>query len=121
MSGAGERWIDIVLSEQRLYAYEGDTVVQSFLVSTGLPNTPTLVGTYAVYVKLRWADMAGRGYYLPNVPFTMYYYKGYGIHGTYWHNNFGMPMSHGCVNMLTEEAEWLFNWSHVGIVVNVRY
>ena len=118
--GEGERWIDIVLSEQRLYAYEGQNVVRSFIVSTGKPSTPTLVGRFAVWIKLRYTDMSGPGYYLPNVPYTMYYYKGYGIHGTYWHSNFGTPMSRGCVNMVTEEAGWLYNWSHVGIMVNVR-
>ena len=121
VEGDNERWIDIVLSEQRLYAYEGDTVVRSFVVSTGLPNTPTPVGRYAVWIKLRYDDMSGPGYYLPDVPYTMYFYKDYGIHGTYWHNNFGTPMSHGCVNMITEEAGWLYDWSHVGIIVNVRY
>lgn len=120
VTGSNERWIDIVISEQRLYAYEGDTVVRSFLVSTGKPNTPTVLGTYAVWIKLRYTDMSGPGYYLKDVPYTMYFYKGYGIHGTYWHSNFGTPMSHGCVNMVTEEAGWLYNWSHVGIVVNVR-
>lgn len=119
-TGSSNRWIDIVISEQRLYAYEGDTVVRSFLVSTGKPNTPTVLGTYAVWIKLRYTDMSGPGYYLRDVPYTMYFYKGYGIHGTYWHSNFGTPMSHGCVNMVTEEAGWLYNWSHVGIVVNVR-
>jgi lipoprotein-anchoring transpeptidase ErfK/SrfK len=120
VTGSNERWIDIVISEQRLYAFEGDTVVRSFLVSTGKPNTPTVLGTYAVWIKLRYTDMSGPGYYLQDVPYTMYFYKGYGIHGTYWHSNFGTPMSHGCVNMVTEEASWLYNWSHVGIVVNVR-
>jgi lipoprotein-anchoring transpeptidase ErfK/SrfK len=120
VSGENERWIDIDLSEQRLYAYEGDRVVRSFVVSTGKSNTPTPVGTYAVWIKLRYTDMAGPGYYLKDVPYTMYFYHGYGIHGTYWHNNFGTPMSHGCVNMVTEEAAWLYDWSHVGIVVNVR-
>jgi len=55
--------------------------------------------------------MSGPGYYLPNVPYVMYFYKGYSLHGTYWHNNFGTPMSHGCVNMRTEEAKWLFEWT----------
>ena len=61
----------------------------------------------------------GTYYYLPNVPCTMYFYKGYGLHGTYWHNNFGHPMSHGCVNMKTEEACTLFDWASVGTRVNV--
>jgi lipoprotein-anchoring transpeptidase ErfK/SrfK len=65
--------------------------------------------------------MVGPGFYLPDVPYTMYFYEGYGIHGTYWHNNFGHPMSHGCVNMRTSEAEWMFNWASVGTLVNVHY
>jgi lipoprotein-anchoring transpeptidase ErfK/SrfK len=64
--------------------------------------------------------MSGPGYFLPDVPYTMYFYQDYGIHGTYWHHNFGTPMSHGCVNMVTEEARWLFNWSFVGILVNIH-
>ena len=65
--------------------------------------------------------MAGPGYYLPNVPYTMYFYQGYGLHGTYWHHNFGTPMSHGCVNLATPDAEWLYNWASVGTLVNVHY
>jgi lipoprotein-anchoring transpeptidase ErfK/SrfK len=113
-------WIDIDLSEQRLYAYDGQTMVRSFLVSTGTYLHPTPVGRYSVYIKLRYTDMAGPGYYLPDVPYTMYFYSGYGIHGTYWHDNFGTPMSHGCINMVTEEAGWLYDWSFVGITVNIH-
>ena len=116
----GQKWIDIDLSAQRLYAYQGSEVVGSFLVSTGTWQHPTPVGQYAVYIMLRYTDMSGPGYYLPDVPYTMYFYSGYGIHGTYWHSNFGTPMSHGCVNMETSEAGWLFNWSYMGILVNVH-
>ncbi len=115
----GERWILVDLSEQRLYAIDGDRLERTFVVSTGLPQTPTVVGTFRIWVKLRSTDMAGPGYYLPNVPYTMYFYQGYGIHGTYWHNNFGRPMSHGCVNMRTEDARWLFHWADVGTVVQI--
>jgi lipoprotein-anchoring transpeptidase ErfK/SrfK len=104
-----------------LYAYEGDTIVASFLVSTGVSQYPTVTGEYHIYIKLLSTDMSGPGYYLPNVPYTMYFYKGYGIHGTYWHNNFGTPMSHGCVNMYTPDAEWMFNWASEGTLVNVHY
>lgn len=55
--------------------------------------------------------MTGYNYYLPDVPYTMYFYGGYGLHGTYWHSNFGQPMSHGCVNLKTEEAKQLFEWA----------
>ena len=117
----GVRWIDVNLSQQMLYAYEGDTVVASFLVSTGVPAFPTVTGQYHIYIKLISTLMAGDTYYLPDVPYTMYFYKGYGIHGTYWHHNFGHPMSHGCVNMYTPDAEWMFYWASVGTLVNIHY
>ncbi len=117
----GERWIDVNLSEQRVYAYEGDTVVNSFIVSTGTWQTPTVTGKYKIWIKLRSAKMSGPGYYLPDVPFIMYFYKGYGLHGTYWHNNFGTPMSRGCVNLTIPDAEWLYGFASVGTVVNVHY
>ena len=66
--------------------------------------------------------MAGPGYYLPNVPYVMYFYESYGLHGTYWHHNFGTPMSHGCINFTIADAEWLFiNWVTYGTVVNIHY
>jgi len=83
-----DRWIDVDLSSQRLTAYQGKTAVFSALISGGLPNTPTVVGRFKVYVKLRTTRMRGPGYDLPGVPYTMYFYRGYAIHGTYWHSNF---------------------------------
>jgi lipoprotein-anchoring transpeptidase ErfK/SrfK len=119
--GGSGRWIDIDLSAQRLTAYSGNTPVRSTPVSTGLPYTPTPAGSYRIYVKYTATTMSGPGYYLPNVPYTMYFYRGYGIHGTYWHSNFGQPMSHGCVNLPTSEAQWLFHWASVGTLVRVHY
>lgn len=123
----GEKWIDVNLSLQTITAYEGNTAVYNAIVSTGLPRTPTVAGSYRVYVKYEATDMqggshaAGDYYYLRNVPYTMYFYRGYGIHGTYWHNNFGQPMSHGCVNLRTSDAEWFFNWAPVGTRVETHY
>jgi lipoprotein-anchoring transpeptidase ErfK/SrfK len=119
--GGGVRWIDVNLSKQTLYAYEGNTIVKSFLVSTGVKQFPTVTGQYHIYIKLLSTLMHGVGYYLPNVPYTMYFYKSYGIHGTYWHHNFGHPMSHGCVNMYTPDAKWLYYWASVGTLVNIHY
>jgi lipoprotein-anchoring transpeptidase ErfK/SrfK len=115
------RWIDVNLSQQMLYAYEDNTIVNSFPVSTGVAAHPTVTGQYYIYVKYTSTLMTGPGYYLPNVPYTMYFYEGYGIHGTYWHNNFGHPMSHGCINMYTPDAEWMFNWASIGTLVNIHY
>lgn len=119
------KWIDINLSEQRLYMKQGASTVASFLVSTG-KWAPTPTGTFAIWTKLRYTTMSGGNpalgtyYSLPNVPYTMYYYQGYGIHGAYWHNNFGQRMSHGCVNMRPEEAGIVFNWADVGTRVVVH-
>ncbi len=114
-------WIDVNLSEQQIYAYEGNLLVNSFIVSTGLPDTPTVTGEYRIYVKVPIQDMSGPGYYLPDVPWVMFFYDEYGFHGTYWHNNFGTPMSRGCVNLRIEDAEWLYNWASVGTRVSVHY
>jgi lipoprotein-anchoring transpeptidase ErfK/SrfK len=116
----GERWIDVNLATQTVTAYEGSTPVYTTLVSTGLPNTPTPVGQFSIWVKFVSDDMTGPGYYLPAVPYVMYFYGGYGLHGTYWHDNFGTPMSHGCVNLATADAEWLYNWASVGTKVVVH-
>ena len=115
------RWIDVNLTNQMVYAYEGNAIVNSFLVSTGLPETPTVTGRYRIYIKYRYKDLSGPGYYLPDVPYTMFFYEGYALHGTYWHNNFGRPMSRGCVNLSIPDSEWLYNFASVGTLVNVHY
>lgn len=115
-----ERWIDVVLSRQRLFVYQGDELIEKFVVSTGIAKYPTVKGIFNIYVKYKFADMRGDDYFLEDVPFVMYFYEDYGIHGTYWHDNFGTPMSHGCVNLRTEDAKWLFNYVNVGTKVRVR-
>ncbi|MEW6716272.1 MAG: L,D-transpeptidase [Chloroflexota bacterium] len=118
--GSEDRWVEVNLTTQRAYANIGTKRTRSFAVSTGTWLHPTVTGAYKIYVKYRYADMAGPGYYLPNVPYVMYFYKGYGLHGTYWHNNFGTPMSHGCINFTIEDAEWLFSFASVGTVVYIH-
>ena len=113
----GGRWIDVNLTTQTLTAYERGEPVYTALVSTGLPDTPTPVGQFFIWVKFLYDDMRGPGYDLPGVPYVMYFYGGYGLHGTYWHDNFGTPMSHGCVNLSNAAAEWLFNWASTGTKV----
>lgn len=113
------RSIVVSTENQRIYAYQDGQMVRTHLVSTGLPDTPTVKGDFSVYVKYLADDMSGPGYFLPQVPYTMYFYQGYGIHGTYWHNAFGRQMSHGCVNLPTEEAQWFFNFAEVGTPVRV--
>jgi LysM repeat protein len=119
VGGRTDKYFLVDLSDQRLYAFEGQTLVRQTLVSTGRWPTPTVLGEFKVWIKLESTRMTGPGYDLPNVPYTMYFYQGYGIHGTYWHNNFGTPMSHGCVNLPTPEAQWAFYWAEVGTSVIV--
>ncbi|MFH0943248.1 MAG: L,D-transpeptidase [Candidatus Beckwithbacteria bacterium] len=118
-----DKRIEIDLTNQRLYAYEDNNLVYNFLISSGKwGRTPT--GTFQIWTKLRYTKMEGGSkalntyYYLPNVPYTMFFYsdevpksRGFGLHGTYWHDNFGHPMSHGCINMKTEEVAQLFYWA----------
>ena len=106
-----EKWIEVNVTEQRVTAWEGNVPVMSFLTSTGLPNTPTVLGEYNIYWKLESTLMTGPDYYLPEVPYTMYFYAGYALHGAYWHDNFGNPMSHGCVNLSIDNAKEIFEWA----------
>jgi len=120
-SNNGVRWIEVNLSQQMVYAWQGDTLLNSFLASTGTWATPTVTGTFKIWNKTPIQAMSGPGYYLPNVPWVMYFYRDYGFHGTYWHNNFGTPMSHGCVNLTIPAAEWLYDFGYVGMTVKVHY
>ncbi|MEJ2441711.1 MAG: L,D-transpeptidase, partial [Patescibacteria group bacterium] len=117
-----ERWIEVDLSEQKLRAWDGNALFLETAVSTGLPWWPTPTGEFRVWLKVRFTKMeggSGRYYYnLPNVPFVMFFendsipgWRGYGLHGTYWHNDFGTQRSHGCVNLPTPVAEQLFYWT----------
>lgn len=110
----GEKHIYVNLSTQTLYAYQGSTLIMEALISSGKwGRTP--VGNFNIWEKLRSTRMSGGSgsdaYDLPNVPYVMYFYNDFGLHGAYWHNNFGHEMSHGCVNMRPVDAEALFSWA----------
>lgn len=115
--------IEVDLSRQRLYAFENGIQVFEFPVSSG-KWYPTPTGKFKIWIKLRYTKMEGGNqalgtyYYLPNVPYVMFYYndkiaksRGFSLHGTYWHDNFGHPMSHGCINMRTEDVAKLYAWA----------
>jgi LysM repeat protein len=112
--------IVVDLSDQRVYAYENGALVRNVLISSGMWYAPTVTGDFRIYLKYDSQLMTGPGYYLPGVPWVMYFYQGYSLHGTYWHSNFGTPMSHGCVNMPTPEAAWLYTWAPIGTPVHVQ-
>jgi LysM repeat protein len=114
------RSIIVDITDSRIYAYENGRLVRNVLVSTGLPATPTVQGEFSVDRKYAAQTMSGPGYYLPDVPYVMYFYGAYAIHGAYWHDNWGVPMSHGCVNLPPDEAEWFFNFAPEGTSVRVQ-
>ncbi len=112
----GVKWIDINLYEQVLQAFDGDIPVYATLVSSGLPEFETPTGLFRIWGKVKMAKMGGgqKGedyYFLEDVPYHMYFHQGYAIHGAYWHDNFGIKQSHGCVNIAPRDAYWLFDWT----------
>lgn len=119
-----EKMITVDTGSQRLYAWENGQIQNEFIVSTGMRYTPTIKGSFKVRRKVDLQDMKGyyppyEPYYIKNVPHVMYFYGAYAIHGTHWHNSFGYRASHGCVNLKLADAEWLYNWAHIGTRVEV--
>jgi hypothetical protein len=137
----GKKWIEVSISQQTLWAYQGDTLISTSLVSTGIPPNNTEQGYFHVRYKLEKTDMAGitdengqvialgeqedtsggTPYVVKDIPHVMYFdYDAEALHGAYWHNNFGTPMSHGCVNLPLDFATWLFDWAPLGTMVWVH-
>lgn len=137
----GAKWIEVNLSQQLLTAYHGTTPISSTLVSTGLDPNPTETGMFHVRLKYPVQDMQGFTsasgeviavgddtapedavqYAVDDVPNILYFnMQGEALHGTYWHNNFGEPMSHGCVNLPLDFAAWLYGWAPLGTGVWVH-
>ena len=120
-------WVDVNISRQQVTAYDGSTPIKTVLVSTGTRRHPTVVGTFHVWLMLRSTTMSGgsyaRGdhYHLRGVPNVMYFYRGYALHGTYWHHNFGHPMSHGCVNLTIDDSAWFYEFGFMGMTVRTHY
>lgn len=123
-----EKRIVVSISDQHLIAYQGGEVIREMVVSSGVPNrnlkptdTPTETPVGPFHVSVKWpVRHMGNGYLtsdldayeLPGVPWSMFFHEsGYALHGTYWHDNFGYRMSHGCVNLRPEDASWLFRWT----------
>jgi len=113
--------IVIDLSEQRLRYYYGEFGEQgNFLISSGVRKTPTPTGTFKVEAKLPAARYGGRGYDFRNVKWNLNFLPSYYIHGTYWHKNFGRPMSHGCINAPYPEMQILYEFADLGTTVTIR-
>lgn len=122
-------WKEVVvsISQQAMWAYEADQMIMSSLVSTGtaeVPETTTPIGSHAVIAKFDVQTMegtiSGEHYRVEDVPYVMYIDDfGNALHGTYWHSNFGAPMSHGCINLPMDVAAWMYAWADLGTAVSV--
>jgi hypothetical protein len=104
--------IEISLADQRLVALENGEPVLTTLISGGVGgDRATPRGEYHIIFKAPSRHMVGDDYNLPGVPFDSYFWGSVAIHGTYWHNDYGRPRSHGCVNVPSEAAKWIYRWS----------
>ena len=117
---SNQNWLEIDLSDQHLLAWEGDSQIFSAVVSTGKSTTPTPEGIYTIQRKYSQDRMRGADYDIPDVPNVLYFHRGYAIHGAYWHNSFGTPVSHGCVNLPLYNAQWLFDWTKINTPVIIH-
>ncbi len=119
--------IIVDLSEQTLYAFDGEQLYMEAHVSTGLDDMPTPIGTFRIFRKMPSRYMQGPipgstddEYDLPGVPWTMYFTTGgAAIHGAYWHSDFGNQHSHGCINLRPEDARKLYDWTALNTPVTV--
>ena len=119
--GAHDRWVDVDRVRQMLVAWEGPTPVFATLVSTGRPGFETQVGEHRVWSKLATTDMSNVDnadlasatalYTASRVPWVMFFHEDQALHGVFWHDLFGRPRSHGCVNLAPRDAAWLFRWA----------
>ncbi len=122
----GDKLIIVDLSDQWLYALDGDRIIFDAPVSTGRDGFNTPVGSFSIYAKVREQTMrgcaGGECWVVPRVPHAMYIVGGVALHGTYWHNQFGTGVrrSHGCINLPLKSAAWLYEWAPVGTPVVVR-
>jgi lipoprotein-anchoring transpeptidase ErfK/SrfK len=118
------KWVDVSIKEQTLVAYVGRRAVYATMVSTGRgglgdPETQqaTVRGSFMIYQKDVSStmdgedDVAADSRALRDVPFVQYFHKGFALHGTYWHDDFGKVRSHGCVNLSPIDAAWMFEWT----------
>lgn len=118
-----EKLIKVSLAEQKLSYYFGDDLFDSFLISSGVASMPTPVGEFSILDKVPVKHYGGGDYDYPNTKWNLHFttrqYRYY-IHGAYWHNNFGHPMSHGCVNVDYKDMEQLYWWAQYGTKVIIE-
>ena len=126
VAGGGEVWVDISLTYEYMTIYQGDNILLETYISSGRAGFDTPPGTFYVNTMLESQTMegvlGGEYYHVPDVPYVLYFTDvGHAIHGTYWHSNFGTPMSHGCINMPMDAAAYLYSIAYVGMRVEIHW
>ena len=124
-----QKYVHLDTATQSVTAFEGETAVMTARCSTGGKGTKTPLGEFRTYHKGPTIHMtndgevgAGRGYDLPGVPWVSFFTgTGVSFHGTYWHNDYGTPRSHGCVNLLPEDAKFLYRWTSPLVPLDKQY
>jgi hypothetical protein len=123
-----DKLIHVDLTAQMVSAFEGETMVFSSRCSSGGKGTRTPTGEFLTYHKGPSVHMTNQGdsvnniYNLPGVPWCTFFTSyGNAFHGTYWHNDYGRPRSHGCVNLRSEDAKWLYCWSRPNVPPGTDY
>jgi lipoprotein-anchoring transpeptidase ErfK/SrfK len=137
-STGSDRRIEVYLDRQRVEVFENGEIIKTLKASTGKSKTPTVTGNFYIYARFPTKTMKStglkpgeKGYYeVKDVPYAQYFHEGYAFHGAFWHNNFGRPASHGCINLATrkknerqgvnEDAGWLYQWASLGVPVIVH-
>lgn len=124
--GGGEVWVNINLSAQYMTIYQGNTELLGLYISSGKDGWETPTGTFYINSMIPLHDMVGEtaseSWYVPDVPWAMYFTNnGHAIHGTYWHDNYGTRLSHGCINMPVWAAEYLYSMAFIGMRVQIHY
>ncbi|PRB03947.1 hypothetical protein CQ047_17105 [Microbacterium sp. MYb72] len=115
------RTADVNLRTQTASFYENGQLVNSWKISSGAAGHETQTGNFTIRAHVRIQDMKGADYITKDVPWVTYFNGDQAFHGTYWHNNFGRVMSHGCVNMPISAAKWVYDWAPDGVEVSVHY
>ena len=113
---SGSKWVHVDLGEQTLVAYEGGKPVYATVISSGKEGYEPPTGLFKVQQKyisttMNATDPIDGFYEVEEVPWTLYYHRGYALHGAYWHTDFGKVRSHGCTNIAPVDARWIYYWS----------
>lgn len=137
-STGSDRRIEVWLDRQRVEVFENGELIKTMKASSGKSKTPTVTGAFYIYARFPKKTMKStglrpgeKGYYeVKDVPYAQYFHEGYAFHGAFWHNAFGQPASHGCINLATQEknsrqginedAGWLYHWASLGVPVTVH-